>query len=194
MKYKEPLNEKAGSGASYVDVNEQAGIDGSIVPAAAIEHPMREIVGVITDAGLTPSGDDLGQLSAAIRQRVNAGPIEIPVKAGYGGGYAPDDLDAVTYAKMLLGRPMKITNVLAAVETAPAGSALIFDVLVDGTSIFTTPPQFAAGSTALTAGVLRDATREFAAGSVLDFRVTQVGGATAGAGLLVTIQGTGHVD
>ena len=53
--------------ASYVDGNPAAGIKGSIPPAAAIENTQREIVGVIADAGLTPSSSNLHQLALAIQ-------------------------------------------------------------------------------------------------------------------------------
>ena len=38
------------------------------MPAEAVEHPQREIVEVIRQAGLEPSGDDLGQLWKALQQ------------------------------------------------------------------------------------------------------------------------------
>jgi microcystin-dependent protein len=52
----------------YVDANPSVGVEGSPVSAAAIEHPMREIMSVITGAGLTPDGNDLTQLRQAIQQ------------------------------------------------------------------------------------------------------------------------------
>lgn len=64
-------------GAPYVDGNRSAGIKGSIVPAKAIEHPMREIVHVIDFFGLTPSESDTEQLRKA---------IEAAIAAATGGG------------------------------------------------------------------------------------------------------------
>ena len=52
--------------ASYVTGNAITKVKGSPVPAEAVEHPQREIVNVISEAGLTPSGNDLTQLYAAI--------------------------------------------------------------------------------------------------------------------------------
>ena len=66
MKYVPPLG-ATDPNASYQDGNPEAGILGSIVPAAAIERPQREILNVLTAAGLTPSDTDLTQLLAAIR-------------------------------------------------------------------------------------------------------------------------------
>lgn len=65
MDYTPPIGEAAG--APYVDANPAGGIEGSAVPAAAIEDPQREIVDAITQAGLTPDSGDLAQLAAAIR-------------------------------------------------------------------------------------------------------------------------------
>lgn len=52
--------------APYINGNPATGTKGSIPPAAAFEHPMREIVHAIEQAGLTPDGDDLTQLWQAI--------------------------------------------------------------------------------------------------------------------------------
>lgn len=51
----------------YVDANPGLGIDGSPVPAAAIEYPQRELLAVIQAAGLTPSNATLNQLLLALR-------------------------------------------------------------------------------------------------------------------------------
>ncbi|MCO6410108.1 hypothetical protein [Hoeflea alexandrii] len=75
MKYIQPAGEAAD--ASYVDGNRSAGTKGSVVPAAAIEHPQREIQEVITFFGLTPSSSDLAQLRKA---------IEAAILAATGGG------------------------------------------------------------------------------------------------------------
>ncbi|MCH9844120.1 MAG: phage tail protein [Alphaproteobacteria bacterium] len=76
MKYVQPLNETANSG--YSNGNSQNGTPGSIIPAQAIEHPMREIVNVISESGLTPDADDNTQLWQALRRALQpTGLIEI---------------------------------------------------------------------------------------------------------------------
>jgi len=66
MKYVQPLDQ-TNPNAGYEDYNPSLGeSEGSVVPGKAIEHPMREIVNVITAAGLIPSGNDLTQLQRAI--------------------------------------------------------------------------------------------------------------------------------
>lgn len=76
MKYVPPLG-SADPNASYQDGNPEAGILGSIVPAAAIERPQREILNVLTAAGLTPSDTDLTQLLAAIRKIIGTQNAEL---------------------------------------------------------------------------------------------------------------------
>lgn len=65
MKYNAPIG-AADPNDPYIDGNPGAGIEGAAVPAAALEHPMREIVKVITEAGITPDAGDLTQLYQAI--------------------------------------------------------------------------------------------------------------------------------
>ncbi len=65
MKYIAPIG-AADPNDPYVDGNPGTGTEGSAVPAAAIEHPMREIVSAITAAGLSPDENNLTQLIDAI--------------------------------------------------------------------------------------------------------------------------------
>lgn len=67
MKYNAPFG-AANPDAPYVNGNPSIGVAGSIPPAESIEYPQREIVKAITDAGIVPNNNDLGQLSKAIRQ------------------------------------------------------------------------------------------------------------------------------
>jgi hypothetical protein len=62
MKYNQPYDQPSSPNAPYVDGNPEAGIQGSIVPAASIEYPQREIVAAIQAAGLTGDNADLTQL------------------------------------------------------------------------------------------------------------------------------------
>ncbi len=81
MKYIQPLNEPVDS--TYRNGNAETGTQGSIIPAQAIEHPMREITHLIKQAhaqeqGKTitragdvmgaPDAEDLTQLYQAIRK------------------------------------------------------------------------------------------------------------------------------
>ena len=66
MKYNPPAGSQDPN-AKYV-TGQPGKVRGSAVPAEAVEHPQREIVEVIRQAGLEPSGDDLGQLWKALQQ------------------------------------------------------------------------------------------------------------------------------
>ena len=75
MKYVPPLG-SVDPDAAYQNGNPSAGIPGSIVPAAAIEHPQRELLHVILKAGLTPDENTLPQLYEAIVKIVG---VEVPL-------------------------------------------------------------------------------------------------------------------
>lgn len=78
MKYTPPLD-KSGD-ASYVNFNPVMGVEGSTVPAAAIEHPQREIINVIEMLGGLPNENQLDQmatlLKAALSGKMDIGDIE----------------------------------------------------------------------------------------------------------------------
>ena len=84
MKYTPPVGQETeGESAHYINGNPELGILGSPVPAEAVEHPQREIVEVIKQAGLEPSGDDLTQLFQAIGEIISAkAPIATTKKPG----------------------------------------------------------------------------------------------------------------
>ncbi len=90
MKYQHPPGEALD--ASYRDGNERTGEVGSVVPAAAIEHPMREIVNVIEGLGLLPKPLRPGikgsyQLLTALRTLVPPGLIAIWSSANIPSGW-----------------------------------------------------------------------------------------------------------
>jgi hypothetical protein len=73
MKYNQPYDQPANPNAAYIDGNPAAGIQGSIVPAASIEYPQRELVNLTLDTGLVaPDNADLHQLGKSVQAgRVN---------------------------------------------------------------------------------------------------------------------------
>jgi len=73
MKFVPPYGrESEGDNAHYINGNPVEGRQGSIPPADAFEHPMREIVAVIQKSQLTPDATDLMQMLRGIRsQRMN---------------------------------------------------------------------------------------------------------------------------
>lgn len=71
MDYVQPLGDAPD--APYIDGNPALDIEGSVVPAAAIEHPQREIMAVITGVSIAPDPEDLTQLRQAITKMIQAG-------------------------------------------------------------------------------------------------------------------------
>jgi hypothetical protein len=68
MKYHAPYDRTDNDDASYVDQNALLGVEGSVLPAAAAEHPQRELVNFITDTGLIPDTNDLRQVGQSVQQ------------------------------------------------------------------------------------------------------------------------------
>lgn len=66
MKYEAPYG-APGSNDPYINGNPATGTMGSIPPAASIENPQREIVNLITDAGIVPTDADLQQLARGVQ-------------------------------------------------------------------------------------------------------------------------------
>lgn len=67
MKYNAPYGMEATPDAPYINGNPSTGTMGSIPPAASIEFPQREIVEVISKAGIAPDNADLTQLRKALQ-------------------------------------------------------------------------------------------------------------------------------
>ena len=65
MQYNPPLGQS--SNASFVDGNPSLAIEGSIIPAAAIEYSQREIVNMILKNQISPTNGDLTQLAKAVQ-------------------------------------------------------------------------------------------------------------------------------
>jgi hypothetical protein len=90
MKYIAPLG-VADPNAHWITGNPAAGVQGSIPPAEAFEHPLRELVALITAAGFTPDSADLLQIIRAVRQGVG-----YTVATAIGGN--PNTLTVITTA------------------------------------------------------------------------------------------------
>src|SRR5262252_3365391 len=73
MKFVPPYGrESEGDNAHYINGNPVEGRQGSIPPADAFEHPLREIVATISKGMITPDATDLMQMLKSIRsQRMN---------------------------------------------------------------------------------------------------------------------------
>ena len=68
MKYVQPWG-ISDPDASYINGDPSIARQGSIPPAAAFEHPMRELVAVITKSNFIPDSSDLTQVAKSIRSQ-----------------------------------------------------------------------------------------------------------------------------
>ena len=113
----------------------------------------------------------------------------IAFNAGYDSTSTKEDVAVQSYSKIVMPSAGSITGDQGAIETAPTGAALILDIEKNGTTVYSSKPQFAAGSSTYTAGTLKtDGTEDFAAGDVLTFKITQVGSTEPGEGLTFTLE------
>ncbi|BCB26486.1 hypothetical protein SKTS_13720 [Sulfurimicrobium lacus] len=123
MDYVQPLGGAAG--APYVDANPALAIEGSAVPAAAIEHPMREIMAVITGAGMAGSGADLTQLKQAIERMIDAQSGNYALDTGVANAYVVALNPAIAaYGDGMTVR-VKIVNANTGASTLNAGGGAV---------------------------------------------------------------------
>lgn len=107
--------------------------------------------------------------------------------AGFTSAFADQDLVVQTYGEHIVGRSVTITGEVGYAGTAPTGTAAIFDILKNGVTIYSTKPQFDAGSTSLTAGTLNGA-QTLASGDRVTFKCTQIGSTEPGGQVRFTLK------
>lgn len=114
---------------------------------------------------------------------------DVALVAGYGQTMVKENVAVQTYGEFVMARTGSITGEAAYADTAPTGAALILDVLKNGVTVYTTKPQFAATSQALTAGTLKtDGTEDFVSGDRITFSITQIGSTEPGEGIRFTLK------
>lgn len=138
------------------------------------------IAGTDEDSAVTPHG--LAAALGEIRE------YDIPFMGGYDRSGSAN-LEVGYYGFMRVGRAFTFAGLVAGLDAAPTGAALIIDVLKNGVSVYTVKPQFAAGSTTFSAGTLDMAKVAFAAGDLFALRVLQIGSGSPGKGLTATALG-----
>lgn len=131
MQYNQPTG--AAANAPYVDGNPGTGTPGSVVPAAAIEYTQREIVQVITAAGLTASNADNTQLYQAISALIAGGSTNTSYGTTAGGTTVFTVTTTPTYSSFKVGQlinvKMNATNTGAAtLNVNSIGAKSIVDV------------------------------------------------------------------
>ncbi len=107
--------------------------------------------------------------------------------AGYNSSWVKEDVSVQTYGEIVMARGGTFSGEAGYADTAPTGADLILDIEKNGTTIYTTKPEFAASSQTLTAGTLKtDGTEDFASGDRITFKITQVGSTEPGEGIRFT--------
>ncbi len=102
MKYTPPLGKEENT--PYIDGDPVAGIEGSAVPAAAIENPQREIENAIKAQGLTPDENKLNQLGTHFLQTNNPH----KVTAAQVGAWSKDENKRVAFHTLHMGGRVEI--------------------------------------------------------------------------------------
>lgn len=174
MKYLPPIG--GGPDDPYVDAAPAVGEEGSIPPAAAIEHPMREIIAVIEAAGLVPDSGDLTQLGQAIAALIVAGVGALPDGLAYLAA-------AQAWTKGQRSAPVAINDAAPAIDLAASN---VFHWTLSGNRTLPLPASIGAGQSGVI-WLVQDAT----GGRTLAFNaVWKFGGGT----LPVLSTGAGAID
>ena len=108
-------------------------------------------------------------------------PYDISFIAGYDSATAGADLIVQTYGEMVMARTGTFEGEVGFIDTVCTGAVVIVDVEKNGTTIYSTKPQFAVSTATMSAGVI--STSAFASGDRLTFKITQIGSTIAGKGL-----------
>ena len=108
-------------------------------------------------------------------------PYDISFIAGYSSATVAQAVVVQTYGEMVMARPGTFVGEVGYIDTVCTGSVLICDVEKNGTSIYSTKPQFAVSTNAITAGVI--STTAFVSGDRVTFKVKAIGDTVAGKGV-----------
>ena len=106
---------------------------------------------------------------------------DISFIAGFDSSTVKSAVVVQTYGEMVMARTGAFEGEVGYIDTVCTGAVLICDVLKNGTSIYSTKPQFAVSTAVMTAGVI--STTAFASGDRVTFKVTQIGSTVAGEGV-----------
>ena len=112
-------------------------------------------------------------------------PYDISFLAGYDADTEPDDAIVKKYGELVMARPGIFVGEVGYIDVLCTGQALICDVKVDSgsgySSIYSSKPQFVAGSFWISPGTL--STTSFASGDRVRFEITQIGSSAPGQGI-----------
>ena len=110
-------------------------------------------------------------------------PYDIAFTAGFDKDMIKENVVVATYGELIMARTGTFVGESGYADTASSGNTIL-DILKNGTTIYSTKPQFASGS-GLSAGTL--STTSFAVNDRLTFKITAIG-ATPGQGVRFTLK------
>jgi hypothetical protein len=112
---------------------------------------------------------------------------DVAFYAGYDATMTLENIAVQTYGELVMSRTGSFTGEAGYIDTVCTGAATILDILKNGTTIYTTKPQFAVSTNTLTAGTVKsDGTEDFVSGDRVTFKITQIGSTIAGQGVRFT--------
>jgi len=110
-------------------------------------------------------------------------PYDIGFLGGFDNSYVAQVVAVRTYGQMVMSRTGTFVGTVGWMQTLPVGNTII-DIEKNGTSIFSTKPQFTQAYN-LSTGIL--STTSFVAADRITFKVTTLG-STPGSGMRVTLK------
>jgi hypothetical protein len=160
-------------------------LDGNVTGAKLADNS-------ITGAKIALGGDTTGDImyydgTNWVRSATNLSfpggktPYDISFIAGWDSNTIQSDVAVQTYGQMVMSRTGDFDGETGYIDTVCTGAALICDVEKNGTTIYSTKPQFDINTGVMTVGVL--STTTFSPGDRLTFKVTQIGSTVAGKGV-----------
>jgi len=133
----------------------------------------------VTDAKLNTTGTMPAWDGSALTDL----PYDIAFTAGFDSDMVKENVAVATYGELIMARTGTFVGESGYADTASSGNTIL-DILKNGTTIYSTKPQFASGS-GLSAGTL--STTSFAVNDRLTFKITAIG-ATPGEGVRFTLK------
>lgn len=117
---------------------------------------------------------------------------DMPFNAGFTSAGVKEDCAVQVYGQMCTGRVGTFTGQAGYADTAPTGANLILDIKKNGTSIYSTLPEFDIASQTLdgNAVIKSDGTEDFVASDRITFEITQIGSTEPGEGIRFTALAT----
>ncbi len=134
----------------------------------------------------TDGSVDMIHVEASAKESFQA--YDVAFNGGFDKDMNKEDVAVAVYGEMVMCRAGTLLGESGYIDTAPTGSPCIVEIEKNGSSIYSTKPQFGASSNTLTAGVLAGATTSFSPADRITFKITQKGSSAAGQGCRFTLK------